>query len=116
MKECHECGHEESCRECDSTGRVEVRYAKNDARYTCGDCEGEGVIVIHKTIFLNRGIAPVNLRRLRKVMKLPGARLFVGSRDQFVRIEFEGGDGVLSTNISRDTDQRDVAEQWRDAP
>jgi hypothetical protein len=91
---CEECDHERECRNCHSTGTI---TDTTEALLTCLDCDGVGRWEDTVAISVSRGVTYVSNQILKKVVALPGWKLFLPreGKGEALHFTFEGGEGLI---------------------
>ena len=110
--ECEHCG--ETCRRCDGTGLD--ADSKDEPTAHCEDCDGTGQREPAFLVSLNRGGVTVNLKYLKLIATLPGAKLkHRGDEKTVLRFEFDGGVGGVMPTRDTGNDGVPAAAQWSDS-
>lgn len=110
--ECDHCG--ETCCRCDGTGLD--ADGNGEPKAHCEDCDGTGQHEPPFLVSLNRGGVTVNLKYLKLIAALPGAKLkHRGDEKAVLRFEFDGGIGGVMPSRDVGNDGVPASAQWSDS-
>jgi len=110
--ECDHCG--ETCSRCDGTGLD--ADGKGEPTLHCEDCNGTGNHEPSFLVSLNRGGVTVNLKYLKLIASLPGAKLMHrGDEKTVLRFEFDGGIGGVMPSRDTGNDGVPASSQWSES-